>query len=353
LPQTAGQELDDLRRWTTNIVPGQGDGWLRANGAGEALVLAALDFENFAEPRPEICERALVDFESAVRLLVENGWGFRVHATYDQTLGQFLDIFDRIGTDCLFPGEGRWFFDHAETATPATLERIKALGGAVSVQNRLMFQGRSFAERYGAGQAETAPPIRQMLDSDPTVGAGTDATRASSYNPWYSLAWLVTGRTIGGLRLFRPDNRVDRQTALEMYTKAGAALSGESDVKGTITVGRYGDLAILSADYFTVADQDTSRIESVLTVTGGNIVYATADYQGMAPDLPAVNPAWSPIARLGELTREPSGVAQAKTIVDAAHDADEQRTWQASREGRLPASEVPNLAAIRLQNGCS
>ncbi len=58
LPQTAGQELDDLRRWIGMVRPGQGDQWLRANGAGEALTMSTVDFENFSEPRPELAERA-------------------------------------------------------------------------------------------------------------------------------------------------------------------------------------------------------------------------------------------------------------------------------------------------------
>jgi len=192
LPQTPGQELDDLRRWIGMVSPGDGDGWLRANGAGEALILSAVDFENFAEPRPQLAARARDDLEAAVRLLAGNNWGFRLHATYDETIRMALDVFEKIAADGGF-GDIPWFFDHAETVTQASLDRIKALGGSVSVQNRMMFQGRAFAGRYGPAAAQSAPPIRAMLDTGLRVAAGTDATRASSYNPWLSLAWLVSG----------------------------------------------------------------------------------------------------------------------------------------------------------------
>jgi predicted amidohydrolase YtcJ len=234
-----------------------------------------VDFENFAEPRPQLATRARDDLEAAVRLLAGNNRGFRLHATYDETIRMALDVFEKIAADGGF-GDIPWFFDHAETVTKASLDRIKALGGSVSVQNRMMFQGRAFAGRYGPAAAQNAPPIRAMLDTGLLVAAGTDATRASSYNPWLSLAWLVSGQTIGGLALSPAQNRVDRATALQMYTAAGAELTGEAAVKGTITAGKYADLAVLSADYFTVAEQDISRIESMLTVVGGKIVYAGA-----------------------------------------------------------------------------
>ncbi|MBO1420298.1 amidohydrolase, partial [Streptomyces sp. FH025] len=264
-PQTPGQELDDLARWIEAVRPGDGDEWLRLNGAGENLTWAAADFENFAEPRPELGAYE-GEFEKAVRLLMEHGWGFRLHATYDETIRRDLAVFEKLAAEGLFPAGNRWLFDHAETVSPDSLDRIAALGGALSVQNRLSFQGEVFTRRYGIGAAADAPPIRAMLDRGLTVAAGTDATRVSSYNPWVALHWLVSGRTVGGTALRPPQNRVDRETALAMYTTAGAALTGEQDVKGVLRSGCYGDLAVLSEDYFTVPEPEIPSIESLLTV---------------------------------------------------------------------------------------
>ena len=348
-PQTAGQELDDLRRWIGMVGPGDGDEWLRCNGAGENLAWSPADFENFSEPRPELAERAKAELEAAARLLLDNGWGFRLHATYDETIRQDLDVFEKIAADGGFPPGTRWLFDHAETVGQESLERIKALGGAVSVQNRMMFQGEAFIDRYGAERAETAPPIRAMRDTGLLVAAGTDATRVSSYNPWLSLAWLVTGRTIGGTGLYPAANRVDRATALEMYTAAGAHLTGEADVKGTITEGKYGDLAILSADYFAVADDDISRIEALLTVAGGRIVHSAGEYENIAAPLPAISPAWSPVARFGGFQAESGGARQARAFAEAAADSEEQREW---RERRGDFGNGPRPGPLEALNGC-
>ncbi|GAA2280695.1 hypothetical protein GCM10010430_78420 [Kitasatospora cystarginea] len=263
-------------------------GLRNGNGAGENLTWSAADFENFTEPRPELGSYES-DFEKAVRLLMENGWGFRLHATYDETIRRDLAVFEKLAADGLFPAGNRWLFDHAETVSRDSLDRVAALGGALSVQNRMSFQGEAFVRRYGAGAAAEAPPVRAMLERGLTVGAGTDATRVSSYNPWVALHWLVAGRTVGDLTIYPPQNRVDRATALTMYTRAGAELTGEQDVKGILKPGFYGDLAILSDDFFTVPEQDIAHIESVLTVTGGRIVYAAAEYEGIDEAVPPIN----------------------------------------------------------------
>ncbi|MFF4165042.1 amidohydrolase [Streptomyces sp. NPDC001741] len=333
-PQTAGQEIDDLARWIETARPEDGDEWLRLNGAGENLTWSAADFENFSQPRPELSPYE-AEFEKAVRLLMENGWGFRLHATYDETIRRDLAVFEKLAAEGLFPAGNRWLFDHAETVSADSLDRIAALGGALSVQNRLSFQGDAFVRRYGPGAAADAPPIRAMLERGLTVGAGTDATRVSTYNPWVALHWLVSGRTVGDLIVRPPQNRVDRGPALAMFTEAGAALTGEEDLKGVLRPGCLGDLAVLSEDYFSVPEQDIAHIESLLTVVGGRIVYAAAEYEGLDEELPPVSPAWSPVARFGGYRSTPrtglSGARQAELLGEAAAESEQHRRWRAGR----------------------
>ncbi|WP_030691402.1 amidohydrolase [Streptomyces globisporus] len=331
-PQTAGQELADLKRWTEMIKPGDGDEWLRLNGAGENLTWAAADFENFSEPRPELAAGYETEFEQAVRLLLENGWGFRLHATYDETIRRDLAVFEKLASEGLFPGGNRWLFDHAETVSADSLDRIAALGGALSVQNRMSFQGTAFRDRYGAEAAAHAPPVRAMLDRGLTVAAGTDATRVSSYNPWVALHWLVTGRTVGGTALHPAGNLIDRETALSLYTRGGAELTGEQDVKGVLREGWYGDLAVLSDDFLTVPEDVIPDIESVLTVVGGRIVWASAEYEGLDEAVPPVSPEWSPVAHFGGYQ---SGARQASAVAEAAAESEQHRRWRVAR-GAVP-----------------
>ncbi|MET9453121.1 amidohydrolase [Streptomyces cinerochromogenes] len=340
-PQTAGQEIADLTRWIEMARPEDGDAWLRLNGAGENLTWAAADFENFAQPRPELGDYE-GEFEKAVRLLMEHGWGFRLHATYDETIRRDLAVFEKLAAEGLFPAGNRWLFDHAETVSEESLDRVVALGGAMSVQNRLSFQGEAFLRRYGPGRAADAPPIRAMLDRGLTVAAGTDATRVSTYNPWVALHWLVSGRGVGDVVLRSRRNRVDRQTALRMFTVAGAELTGEEDVKGVLRPGCYADLAVLSEDYFSVPEPDIAHIESLLTVTGGRIVYAAGEYEGLDEELPPVSPAWSPVAHFGGYQASgTAGARQAESLGEAVAESERHRAWRVRRGLASDAVESP------------
>ena len=294
------QELADFQGWTSTAKLYQGDPSYRLNGAGEMLAFSAADFEDFLEPRPDLAPAMESDLESVVRHLAEHGWPFRLHATYDESISRFLDVFERVNRDVPL-NELRWFLDHAETITPRNIERVKALGGGIAVQHRMAYQGEYFVERYGAAAASGTPPVRRMLEMGVPVGLGTDATRVASYNPWIALSWLVTGKTVGGLTLYPERNRLDRDTALALYTRGSAWMSREDDVKGRIAPGQYADLTMLSADYFHVPDEEIRDIVSVLTVVDGKIVYGADEFSRDAPPLPRVSPDWAPVRRSDDL----------------------------------------------------
>jgi hypothetical protein len=135
-----------------------------------------------------------------------------------------------------------------------------------------------------------------MLDAGVPVGAGTDATRVASYNPWTALYWLVSGRTVGGMRLYDAGSRLSRDTALELWTAGSAWFSSEQGKKGRIKEGMLADLAVLSADFFTVEEEAIKAIESVLTIVGGKVVYGDAEFKPLAPAPIPVLPDWSPVA---------------------------------------------------------
>ena len=291
-------EFEDFSKWVGMTRPGAGDDFYRLNGAGEMLVFSAADFEDFLEPRPDLAPRMEGELHRVVQLLAEHRWPFRLHATYDESISRFLDVFEDVNRDVPFDGL-RWFFDHAETVTERNLERIQALGGGIAVQHRMAFQGEYFVDRYGAKAAEQTPPIAKMLAMGLPVGAGTDATRVASYNPWVALAWLVSGRTVGGLALYPKANRLDRTTALRLYTQGSAWMSGEEGSKGTLAVGQLADLVVLSADYFAVPEPEIRGIESLLTVVGGQVVHAGGTFEPLGPRPLPVTPDWSPVQFYG------------------------------------------------------
>lgn len=292
--QNKGAELQDFQKWTGMVKPGDGTDFYRHNGAGEMLVFSAADFEDFLEPRPELAACMEDELEKVVRHLVEQRWPFRLHATYDESISRMLDVFEKVNRDTPFGGL-HWLFDHAETISPRNIDRVKALGGGLAIQHRMAFQGEYFVERYGAEAAKATPPVQRMLDAGVPVGGGTDATRVASYNPWTALYWLVSGRTVGGLALTEVAGRLSRETALELWTAGSAWFSSEQGKKGRIREGMLADLAVLSADYFTVPEEAIKSIESVLTMVGGKVVYGQGEFTALAPPPIPVLPEWSPV----------------------------------------------------------
>jgi len=312
--QRPKQELDDFSKWVKMTRPGAGSDFLRMNGAGEMLTFSAADFEDFLEPRPDLAGSLEAELTPVVRLLVEHGWPFRLHATYDESISRFLNVFESVDKEIPFQGL-RWFFDHAETISERNLERVRALNGGIAIQHRMAYQGEYFIDRYGAEAARHTPPIASMLKLGIPVGAGTDATRVASYNPWVSLYWLVTGKTVGGTSLYPAENRLDRGEALRRYTVGSAWFSGEETKKGAIAPGQLADLAVLSADYLSVPEGEIKKIESVLTVVDGKVVYAAAEFATLDPPPLAVLPDWSPVKSYGGYDRS----TQHATDMQSAH----------------------------------
>lgn len=293
--QRPKEELADFKNWTSSVSLHQGDDFLRHNGAGEMLVFSAADFEDFVQPRPDLPTSMEDELEPVVRHLVEHRWPFRLHATYDESISRMLDVFEKIDREIPFNGLP-WFFDHAETISPKSIERVRALGGGIAIQDRMAFQGEYFVERYGKDAAEQTPPIKRMLSEGVPVGAGTDATRVSSYNPWTSMYWLISGRTVGGMELY--SEGLSRDTALELFTHGSAWFSSEQGKKGQIKVGQLADLVALSADLFSVDEESIKWIESVLTVVDGRVVYGAEEFDKLCPPAIPVTPDWSPVNRV-------------------------------------------------------
>ena len=297
--QKPKQEKQDFLNWTATSKYKQGDDYFRHNGAGEMLVFSAADFEDFRQPRPDMAPEMEGELEEVVRVLVQNKWPWRMHATYDETIDRALDVFEKVDRDTPLAGLN-WFFDHCETISEKSIDRIAALGGGIAVQHRMAYQGEYFVERYGAGAAEATPPVKRMLEKGMKVSAGTDATRVASYNPWVSLSWLVTGKTVGGMQLYPQRNCLDREAALRMWTENVTWFSNEVGKKGRIEAGMLADLMVPDRDFFACPESEIADTTALLTMVGGKVVYAAGPFQPHdegAP--PPAMPDWSPVRSFG------------------------------------------------------
>jgi predicted amidohydrolase YtcJ len=257
------------------------------------------DFANWAKlVRPDMPANMEADLTAVVKLLAQNRWPFRLHATYNETIERALNVYEAVNREVPLDGL-HWFIDHAETISARNIDRVRALGGGIAVQHRMAYQGEAFINRYGKSAAEASPPIKRMLAAGVPVGAGTDATRVASYNPFVSLYWLVSGRTVGGTAMYPEANRFNRMEALRLWTVGSSWFSSDEGKKGALVPGQLADVAVLSADYFSIPEEQIKSLESVLTMVGGKAVYAAAEFSDLSPPALPVSPEWSPVAKYG------------------------------------------------------
>jgi hypothetical protein len=160
---------------------------------------------------------------------------------------------------------------------------MKALGVGWTVQDAMYFGGDAFLQQAGATAARRAPPVETAKEIGVPVGAGTDAHRVASYNPFTALQWFLDGKTVSGTALRGPEETPSREDALRFYTLGSAWFSRDELKRGSLEVGKLADLAVLSADYMTIPVDQVGGLESLLTMVGGKVVYAAGSYAALAP----------------------------------------------------------------------
>ena len=296
--QNPGKELDNYTNWAKLVKVGQGNDYYRMIGAGEYILFAAGDVANFAKDYPVPGPVMESNLEAVVKFVVAQGWPFRQHTSFDASAKRILDVLEKVNREVPL-AKLRWGLDHCEGISARSLERVAALGGSINIQNRLSTDGEAFLSKYGAQTAADAPPIARIREMGVPLACGTDGNRATSYNPWIGLHWLVTGRTLGGAKLQSDRNLLDRTEALRLYTAGGAWVSSEEHKKGTLETGKFADLAVLSDNYFEIREDAIKDLESVLTMVGGKVVYGTGAYARLAPPAPPMHQDWLPMREFG------------------------------------------------------
>jgi len=277
-PNDPGDELDQLKLAVTEVKKLGNPNLLHFAGFGATLVRGLGDDDVLASPQDAVISaQAIEKLRAMLHYFAESGYSFQLPATRDHTARQLLNVIEQVHASTPFARQ-RIVFAHLEDASPETLARIKNLGGGITVQDRLALTGERNFELWGEAKARQAPPLRLMLDSGIPVGAGTDAFLAGNYSPMLSLWWLISGKTVAGSVIRDPRQNVTREEALRMYTMGSAWMTADDGRKGSIEVGKFADLAVLNADYLTVPEEQIRNLESLLTVVGGRIVYASGPF---------------------------------------------------------------------------
>ena len=268
--QTAGHEKEELAQLTELLQMGSGDEYLKFNGIGERITLA---MNNNPAPSDADKER----YYEIAKWAAERGFALTMHWGPDATVDHLLGIFERVNREVPIAGL-RWSIAHLNDASEKSLARMAALGVGWTVQDAMYFGGDALVRAQGPDAGKRIPPVMTGKRLGVAIGAGTDAHRVASYNPFTALQWFADGKTVGGLAIRGPDETPSREDALRFYTLGSAWFSHDEDKRGSLEVGKLADLAVLSADYLTVPVEQIGRIESELTMLGGKPVWSVGPF---------------------------------------------------------------------------
>lgn len=270
-PATPGYEVEEMERWMAHVHPGFGDDYLRYLGAGEVLLYRAHDMEGLDRRDVSGATRELSEMSNR---LAGRGWPMHAHAILDRSVGSILDAWERLG-ESETVSRLRYTVTHAEGIGIENLRRARDLGVGVTVQNGMAFRGRDSIATWGEAAVASAPPLRTMLEMGIPLGAGTDGTVVSSYNPWLCIWWMISGQSVDGSPPRDEDQCLSRDEALRLYTSGSAWFSFEEDDRGNLRPGSFADLVVLSEDPLTVPERKIPSIEADLTIVGGDVVHAS------------------------------------------------------------------------------
>jgi predicted amidohydrolase YtcJ len=219
-------------------------------------------------------------FYQIAKWAADRGMTLTMHWPRDASVGQLLEIFERVNRETPI-APLRWSIAHLNDASPQNLERMKALAVGWTVQDAMYFGGAQFVQQNGAAAARRVPPVETATRIGVVVGAGTDAHRVASYNPFTALQWFLDGKTVAGVAIRGPEETPSRADALRFYTLGSAWFSHDEDKRGSLEPGKLADLAVLSQDYLTAPVDQIGATESVLTMVGGRIVYGAGPYAAL------------------------------------------------------------------------
>ncbi len=227
-------------------------------GLGEHVYLPFFDNPNKTEP---YSEEIVSGFMKIATAAAEGGFHIHEHTMADVTvrdlLGPLAELNETIPLAPL-----RWSLAHVFTIQPETIERARDLGLTIAIHSVAMY-----------GQPQRQPPLREIQDSGIVWGLGTDSTIVAHYQPFITLGWAVSGKSLNGSQVI--DEPVSREEALIAHTRSNAYLMFKEDDIGSLEVGKLADLVVLDRDYMTIPADDIFDIEPLLTMVGGRVVFNT------------------------------------------------------------------------------
>lgn len=208
------------------------------------------------------------------------GWQMASHTAGGGATDALLDAYEAANKEKPIR-DRRWMVTHGNFPNAAAIERARRLGVAFDSQIAwLHLDGPAIKDVFGPERMAHFLPFRSLLDAGVVVAGGSDhmirfdpRKAINPYHPFYGMWMAITRKTVDG-SVIHPEQRVNRMEALKMWTQAGAWLTFEEKLKGSIEEGKLADFVVTDRDYFQCPEDQIKDMEVLLTVVGGREVYS-------------------------------------------------------------------------------
>jgi predicted amidohydrolase YtcJ len=251
--------------------PFQGNEWYDRIAVGE-VYYAPFHWDHPAVP-PSPKDHDVAAADEILRAAAEAGWPVQTHSVTSEGLDLVLAAYER-ASQARPVRPLRWSVTHAEGITATQLERARRLGVTLQIRSMGVIGGQEHAiSVHGAEAVRRMPPLRAIADSGLAWGLGTDGTKAAQVNPFVSLWWAVTGRSLDGNVAVDESLVLSRAEALIAHTRANAWLMFQEGYTGSIRPGLRADMVVLDRDYLTVPAAEIKDIRPVATIVDGQVVF--------------------------------------------------------------------------------
>jgi predicted amidohydrolase YtcJ len=290
---TARLRLEDIARssWTT----GQGSEWLKwgsfkvgldgGMNAGTAYMRESYgpfgaQLFGIADPN----NRGIINFTPDALLTIMHaayakGWQLSAHAQGGGAVDALLATYEALDKEKpIAPTRSHWI--HASFLSADAIQRAKKIGVAVDVQpDWLHFDAVSLSRVMSAAAMRYFIPLKTLVSAGVMFAGGSDHmvgwdrdTAVNAYNPFLGMWIAVTRKTMQGT-VVHPEERLTREEALKMYTLWAAYLQHAERDRGSIEVGKFGDVVVIDRDYLTCPEDQMRHIRPLMTIVGGRTVF--------------------------------------------------------------------------------
>jgi predicted amidohydrolase YtcJ len=222
---------------------------------------------------------SLDDIKTIAELAIKNDYQMAVHAIGDrgnrETLNLYESAFNR------HPEKSskalRWRVEHAQHISAADIPRFGRLGVIASMEGIHCTSDAPYVlARLGPKRAEEGAYVWQkLMKSGAIVANGTDAP-VEDVDPIPNFYASVSRKLKDGT-VFYPDQRMSRMEALKSYTINGAYAAFEEGNRGSLKVGKYADVTVLSKDILKIPEDDIPTAKVSYTIVGAKVLYAATD----------------------------------------------------------------------------